>query len=40
MESQEFLTKYFSGYSSGEEKADVEKWAEESEENMAEVHHF
>lgn len=40
MESQEFLTKYFSGNSSQEERAEVEKWAESSEENMAEFHHF
>jgi len=40
MESQEFLTKYFSGNSSDEEKAEVEKWADESEENMAEFYHF
>ncbi|MEL6557704.1 MAG: FecR domain-containing protein [Bacteroidota bacterium] len=40
MESQEFLTKYFSGNSSEEERVEVEKWAESSEENMAEFHHF
>lgn len=40
MESQEFLTKYFSGNSSSEEMLEVEKWAEASDENMAEFHHF